>query len=177
MFKQNKIEINKMNKTKKTVKICNQEFVPRSSFARVCSYECALIITRIKQKNAQDKIRRKETKQARDSIKTKRDWLKEAQTAFNGEIKEETYRSKKYLCWIKTLPCVATGAPADDAHHITGTGKGGIGTKPPDNYCIPLTRWAHSLLHQDPKKWEKIYGKQSDHLKKILERAKNEYLN
>ena len=57
--------------------------------------------------------------------------------------KDIPYRDKKYTDWIKTLPCVATGYPADDFHHITGTGKGGTSTKPGDKYCIPLTRGMH----------------------------------
>ncbi len=88
--------------------------------------------------------------------------------------KNKPWQSKKYREWIKTLPCVATGAPADDPHHITGTGQSGTGTKPGDNYCIPLTREMHTLLHCDPKKWEKIYGKQADHLDRIINLARKE---
>ena len=88
--------------------------------------------------------------------------------------KDAPWRSKKYRQWVKSLPCVATGAPADDAHHITGTGKSGMGTKPGDNYCIPLTRAMHTLLHNDPAAWEKLYGRQIDHLDRIIELAKKD---
>lgn len=88
--------------------------------------------------------------------------------------KSKPYRSKEYMDWIKTLPCVASGMPADDAHHITGTKQGGMGAKPGDNYCIPLTRIMHTMLHQDPKAWEKIYGRQMDHLNRIVELARKE---
>jgi hypothetical protein len=88
--------------------------------------------------------------------------------------KNKPWRSKKYREWIKSLPCCVSGQPADDAHHITHTGQGGMGTKPGDNYCIPLTRELHTLLHADPKGWETTYGKQADHLEKILQLAVKE---
>ena len=89
--------------------------------------------------------------------------------------KNKPWRIQKYLKWIRSLPCCVTGRTENiDAHHITFTGQSGMGTKPGDNYAIPLCREQHSLLHQDPKKWESVYGKQSDYLDVILMKANNE---
>lgn len=76
-------------------------------------------------------------------------------------FKINPFRSKKYLVWVKQLPCAICGAPADDAHHIIGIGNmGGTGTKAPDNMSFPLCRWCHGVYHRDsslwPKQWEYI---------------------
>ena len=73
---------------KKKCKVCGDEFTPMSFTQKACKYQCALVLTRIQQKNTQDKLQRKETKQARDKLKTKSAWLKEAQTAFNAYIRK-----------------------------------------------------------------------------------------
>lgn len=81
-------------------------------------------------------------------------------------------RSRKYLDWVKSLPCVATGAPADDPHHIIGCGLGGAtGSKPSDIFTIPLTRDMHNLLHHDVNEWELHYGSQALHCLRTIERA------
>jgi hypothetical protein len=64
------------------------------------------------------------------------------------------WRSPRYLAWVKTQPCVLTGAPADDAHHIIGLGHlGGMGTKAPDWAVMPVTREAHEEIHRNPDCW------------------------
>lgn len=88
--------------------------------------------------------------------------------------KDKPYKDKKYLKWIKSLPCCVCHAPADDPHHITGTGKGGTGTKPGDNYAIPLCRGHHNELHHDPSRFEVRHGRQIEYLDRILELAKEE---
>ncbi len=63
------------------------------------------------------------------------------------------WRSKKYLKWVKSLPCCICGAPSVydtsiDAHHITAPGLGkGTGTKISDVFSIPLCREHHSNAH------------------------------
>lgn len=89
----------------------------------------------------------------------------------NNLQKQKIWTSKKYRDYIKTLDCVATGRPADDAHHITGLKESGIGTKIDDFYCIPLTREQHTLLHNDFKKWEASYGPQLEHWRRTIAKA------
>ncbi len=74
----------------------------------------------------------------------------------------------KWTCWVKTQPCCACGATADDPHHIIGHGLGGMGTKPCDYLTIPLCRTCHRNLHDDPAAWEAEHGSQTDHLAKFL---------
>lgn len=69
--------------------------------------------------------------------------------------KHKAWRSKKYLAWVKTLPCVICGAPADDAHHAIGLGLSGMGLTAPDQYAVPVCRGHHSEIHATPELWPK----------------------
>ncbi len=68
-------------------------------------------------------------------------------------IKQKAFRSKKYLKWVKSQPCMMSGQPADDAHHGIGLKLGGMGTKAPDSACMPLIRAHHSEMHLKPELW------------------------
>lgn len=62
--------------------------------------------------------------------------------------------SKKYLEWVKTLPCCVCGGPADDPHHLIGIGNmGGMGMKAPDSLTMPVCRRDHDLIHSSPELW------------------------
>ena len=88
--------------------------------------------------------------------------------------KQKPFRSKQYLEYIKSLPCCVTGELGCDSHHIVGTKKGGMGTKVGDNFAIPLTRAMHTQLHNDPKRWELIFGTQQSHLDRTLFKARHD---
>lgn len=58
--------------------------------------------------------------------------------------------SRAHLRWLKTLPCVVCGQPADDPHHILGNVDGlpkGMGRKNEDRWAIPVCRKDHDLAH------------------------------
>ena len=64
------------------------------------------------------------------------------------------WRCRGYLDFVRTLPCVLSGQPADCAHHLIGLGGlGGMGVKAPDWAVMPLTHEAHHQLHQTPDLW------------------------
>lgn len=67
--------------------------------------------------------------------------------------KTKAWRSKRYLDWVKTLPCVLCGCPADDAHHAIGLGLSGMGMTAADYYAIPVCRGHHSEIHVKPEVW------------------------
>lgn len=75
----------------KKCRICRVEFEPFTSLQKTCSIPCALAQVR------QDKAKqfRKETRKMKERIKTKSDWLKEAQVEFNKFIR---HRDKDQLC-------------------------------------------------------------------------------
>lgn len=66
-----------------------------------------------------------------------------------SNFKQKTFRSRKYLDWVKTLPCRNCGAVFEiDPHHLTSLGlMGGAGTKAPDTMVMPLCRTCHTDMH------------------------------
>lgn len=81
------------------------------------------------------------------------------------------YRSKKYLKWVKSLPCVCSGWSADDANHIMKKGLGGMGTKASDLFTFPMSRFHHNMFHHDPKQWEEDFGDQWGYVMATLKLA------
>lgn len=79
----------------KRCRICREEFIPRTSTQVVCCIDCAY------RKVADDKARKeaKERREGRARIKTKADWMKEAQKAFNKFIRARD----------AGLPCISCG--------------------------------------------------------------------
>lgn len=61
-------------------------------------------------------------------------------------FKEKTFRSKKYLDFIKRQPCFICGNTPVDSHHETMSGKG-TGLKGPDNQTLPLCYHHHTERH------------------------------
>ncbi|WP_455647942.1 recombination protein NinG [Lonepinella koalarum] len=90
----------------KKCKICGLDFVPRSSFAKVCSVACAMQFAKeqaekekIKQQKAREKAERAKIKQVRENLKSRADWLKDLQKVFNQFIRLRD----------KDLPCISCG--------------------------------------------------------------------
>lgn len=74
----------------KPCKICKQLFNPRSTTAQVCGLDCAIEFSAKKTKKDADKIARAGRIAHRQAIikaKTRGEWLKEAQTAYNAWIR------------------------------------------------------------------------------------------
>lgn len=68
--------------------------------------------------------------------------------------RESAWRSPKYLAWVRSLPCVMCGRPADDAHHLVGIGHfGGMGTKASDELTMPVCREHHDEIHRTSELW------------------------
>jgi hypothetical protein len=91
--------------------------------------------------------------------------------------KVKPFRSRKYLDWVKSLPSVISGMPADDPHHLIGHGYGVMGSKVSDLWTFPLTRGEHSELHNIGwKEWEEIHGSQWKFVAETIEQAVREGL-
>lgn len=59
------------------------------------------------------------------------------------------HRSNEYLRFIRSRPCTISGNEIDVvAHHVRCLGGGGMGIKPSDYLCIPITSFFHAKLHQ-----------------------------
>ena len=64
-------------------------------------------------------------------------------------------QNKKYLDFVRTLPCCHTGGPAEP-HHIIGVGMGMMGGKAPDICTMPLSREVHEAVHKEPHEWPQV---------------------
>jgi len=81
-------------------KICRAEFTKRSMTHKVCSDSCAVELLRKTREEAKlkaDRTERVETKKALERLKTRSDWLKDAQVVFNQYIRERD----------KAEPCIS----------------------------------------------------------------------
>lgn len=65
-------------------------------------------------------------------------------------------RSKEYLYFIRSQPCVVSGATNEIVAHHIRIGFHGMGTKPSDWRCVPLHNDMHQRLHNMGEKafWE-----------------------
>lgn len=64
-----------------------------------------------------------------------------------NRLKSPVIRDKKHLRFIASLPCAATGRGDVQAAHIRKGNGGGMGMKPPDNFCVPLNWEVHNRQH------------------------------
>lgn len=94
----------------KTCKSCRQKFTPTRPMQSACSTACAIAIAeRKREKQAQQMAaeKRRETRQRLERIKTRAQWLKEAQTAFNAFIRARD----------ADRPCISCGRHHNGQYH------------------------------------------------------------
>lgn len=87
---------------KRRCKVCRSLFAPRSMTHKACGQGCALALAQEERKV----IERKSDKARKVALKTRQQWLKEAQAAFNAFIRERD----------ATLPCISCGRHHQGAH-------------------------------------------------------------
>lgn len=92
---------------------CDARFTPRSTFQRACSPHCALEIA-----HADAVARtRKETRQAKERIKTRSQWVREAQAAFNAYIRARDEGQPCICCGRYATDTSLTGSKWDAGHY------------------------------------------------------------
>ena len=102
----------------KTCKACKHKFTPTQPLQYVCGWQCALAYANAlseKRKALEASQSRRETKLKLDKLKTKSDWLKDAQKEFNTFIRNRD----------RDLPCISCGryhAGKIDAGHYRTVG-------------------------------------------------------
>lgn len=93
------------------VKGCANRFQPRNISHKVCGPECAAVHAAAERK----RLDAKQTKERKAALKTRSDWLKEAQAVFNQWIRERD----------KDQPCISCGrfhTGSYDAGHYRSVG-------------------------------------------------------
>lgn len=96
---------------------CRELFVPRTSLAVACSPACAVAVAKLKQ----DERRRRELRAARERLKGRRAWIREAQTAFNAYIRLRD-EGKPCICCGRMSEDEAFTGGRWDAGHYRSTG-------------------------------------------------------
>lgn len=71
----------------KTCKSCKQLFTPYQMGQKVCCGDCAMALAISERGKAEKVARVKERKADKEKLKTRADWMREAQTAFNQFIR------------------------------------------------------------------------------------------
>lgn len=79
---------------------------------KACSIECAIVLGQ----KTQEKAKRKEIRSRKEKLKTRADWMREAQTAFNAYIRERD-RNKPCICCGLPLTQDAIGGGYDAGHY------------------------------------------------------------
>lgn len=107
------------------IKSCRTQFMPISMTHKVCSADCSVEWARLEGvKKARKEARiasrkaledKREHREKLDKLKTRQEWLKEAQIEFNRYIRE---RDSGYPC----ISCGSTNRPCWDAGHLRSVG-------------------------------------------------------
>lgn len=93
------------------IKGCKNRFKPRNLTHKACGPDCALALAQAERQ----RLDAKQTRERKQAMKTRADWLKEAQTAFNAWIRARDAH----------LPCISCGkqhGEAWDAGHYRSVG-------------------------------------------------------
>ena len=107
-----------MKQKPKTCRVCKTKFTPFSSTTVVCSINCAIKHTEAKNARLEARravIARRELKQAKEAIKSRSEWLADAQKIFNKFVRLRDANQ----------PCVSCGKPDHgkrDAGHFRSVG-------------------------------------------------------
>lgn len=139
---------------------CGKEFLPRNSMHAVCGPACASIFARSKREQDEAKKAKDERKadgKKRIELKTRSDWIKDAQRAFNTFVKIRD----------EGKPCICCGAAMDrftvgggiDAGHYRSVGS------------APHLRFDEENCHSQSKKCNRYgAGRAVDYRKGLIQR-------
>lgn len=92
----------------KTCSVCKTKFVPKESFQTWCAPDCAMVILKrkeqkkVRERKAIEKVERREIRAAKERIKSRAEYLKEAQAVMNRYVRLRDAR----------LGCVSCDKPA-----------------------------------------------------------------
>lgn len=100
--------MNAVRKRKCKAPGCDVTFQPRGSFQPACSPACALAWVR----SEKARKARREKREGRERLKSRRDWLADAQRCFNAFIRERD----------KYLACVSCGATQQSTEYLKISG-------------------------------------------------------
>lgn len=98
---------------------CKAKYFPARAFQSWCSPECGYAILKAKEakeQQAKAKMERKADRVKRESLKTRSDWIKEAQRVFNAYVRARD-RAAGHPCISSRRPLDWTGNAVDAGHY------------------------------------------------------------
>lgn len=98
---------------------CSNKFIPVRAMQKACCFECEVqlgLIAAEKSKAKREKAERKETREKLEKFKTRREWMKEAQAAFNRFIRVRD-AGKPCICCGRPLQGGSVGGDYDCGHY------------------------------------------------------------
>ena len=108
----------KPRRTRKcAVKGCGNRFQPRNMTHKVCGPECAVVHAAAERA----RLDAKQTRERKAALKTRSEWMKEAQAAFNAYVRERD-RDQPCICCGRTNTKDYLTGSAWDAGHYRSTG-------------------------------------------------------
>jgi hypothetical protein len=103
---------------KKKCSECPTMFKPFNSMHVVCCGDCGIARAQrlaakkaLTEKRKRERMEREDLKRRKEALKSKSDWMKEAQAAFNAWVRERDFGK----------PCISCGSLPDDSGLITGS--------------------------------------------------------
>ena len=138
----------------KNCRYCHKSFKPSKPLQSVCSVSCSIGWASLKRakKDAQEATRKRvEHREAKERLKTRKDWMKEAQVAFNNFIRARD----------KELPCISSGrfTGSFDAGHFRSVGS------------CPELRFNELNVHkQSVHDNQHLHGNLLEYRKRLIER-------
>jgi hypothetical protein len=105
--------VNAVIKPKKC-RACNRPFTPRLTTQMCCSASCAISYSRAwgekRQSQAMKRVAAAEKRERRIALKTRKDWVREAQAVFNAWVRERDHLQ----------PCISCGSHVPDGYWDAG---------------------------------------------------------
>ena len=91
----------------KTCKVCKAEYTPQRMGQKVCGPFCAAALAKSERVKAQRRETIRQTREAKERLKSRSDWMREAQQAFNAYVRIRDAH----------LPCVSCGRHHEGQYH------------------------------------------------------------
>lgn len=106
----------------KACQSCGNHFQYFKSTEKVCSVPCSLVFAKARNAEKKRKAFNRETKRRRESLKTRRDWIKEVQPVFNRFIRLRDHYKPCVSCGLTELDLPPRHGGQWDCGHYLSTG-------------------------------------------------------
>jgi len=101
-------------------KSCRMRFSPSKPLQSVCCWQCAQAVAEEKKRKDSEKKARDERRKdraAREALKTRSQWMKDAQVEFNAYIRARDFGQRCISCGVMETATVLRGHKMDAGHY------------------------------------------------------------